>query len=258
MKKLSIFLIAALTFLAGWFSTAPASASGQLGFTVDCSGASGLGEVPAHTTYTWFVRLYDSGKESGTGLVIDKTWQGTVDGGDSGTAFAPDVTWPFTPSQGTSTDDSYYWVDVWNFGNGEHVFHAEGHFTCEPPPQAQPGTGTPGYWMNHPEAWPVDEITIGGVTYSKAEAIEYMKMPVKGDKTLTMFPALVSAKLNVLIGNDASCIADTISAADAWMAAYGPVGSGVKGSSQAWKDGEPLYLRLDDYNNGRLCAPHRD
>ena len=32
----------------------------------------------------------------------------------------------------------------------------------------------------------------------------------------------------------------------------------VKANSDAWDVGEPLYLMLDDYNNGYLCAPHRD
>lgn len=127
------------------------------------------------------------------------------------------------------------------------------------PPITPPGTGTPGYWKNHPEAWPVEEITIGDVTYSKEDAIGNMKNPGKGDKTYTMFRALVSAKLNVLIGNDDSCIADTISEADAWMVEYGPVGEDVRGNSNAWKCGEPLYEELDDYNNGKLpCASHRD
>jgi len=121
-----------------------------------------------------------------------------------------------------------------------------------------PGTGTPGYWMNHPEAWPVNQITIGGTTYTRYVAIVWMKMPVKGNKTLTMFPALVSAKLNVLAGNDDSCIKDTIAEADAWMAQHPVGGSKVKGNSTAWKEGEPLYFDLDDYNNGLLCAPHRD
>ena len=123
-----------------------------------------------------------------------------------------------------------------------------------------PGTGTPGYWMNHPEAWPGDVITIGGETYSKADAIQYMKMAVKKDKTFTMFPALVAAKLNVLIGNEDWCIPDTI-AADEWMATYGPVGSGVKagGKDSPWREGEPLYKALDKYNNGDLpCAISRD
>jgi len=123
-----------------------------------------------------------------------------------------------------------------------------------------PGTGTPGYWMNHPEAWPMDSITIGGETYSKDDAIDYMKMEVKGDKTFTMFPALVAAKLNVAIGNDDSCIPGTIEAADAWMAAH-PIGSGVKGGGEdsPWRDGEPLYKELDKYNNGELdCVSSRD
>jgi hypothetical protein len=121
-----------------------------------------------------------------------------------------------------------------------------------------PGTGTPGYWMNHPEAWPVPAITIGGRTYLMEEAIAFMRASVVGDKTLTMFPALVAAKLNVLIGNDATCISGTITAADAWMALY-PVGSNViAGKRSPWGVGEPLYLMLDNYNNGLLCAPHRD
>ena len=122
-----------------------------------------------------------------------------------------------------------------------------------------PGTGTPGYWKNHPDAWPVDDITIGGVTYTKDDAIGIMNTPEKGDKTYTMFRALVAAKLNVLIGSDGSCIIKTINDADAWMA-KNPVGSGVKagGKDSPWRDGEPLYEKLDDYNNGLLCAPPRE
>jgi hypothetical protein len=128
-------------------------------------------------------------------------------------------------------------------------------------PSPPPGTGTPGYWKNHPEAWPVKEITIGNVTYTKDEAIANMSKSEKGDKTYTMFRALVAAKLNVMVGNDNSCIADTIEDADEWMATNGPIGSGVKagGKKSPWRDGEPLYEELDDYNNGDLpCAKSRD
>jgi hypothetical protein len=133
-----------------------------------------------------------------------------------------------------------------------------GPFVLECPCGNGEGTGTPGYWMNHPEAWPVDEIKIGCVVYTKADAIAHMMASVSGDKTFTMFPALVAAKLNILIGTDPSCIADVIADADAWMCLYGPVGSGVAGSSMAWELGEPLYEMLDAYNNGELCAPSRD
>ena len=124
------------------------------------------------------------------------------------------------------------------------------------PPVTQVGAGTPGYWKNHPEAWPAS-ITIGGVTYTKAQALAIMDLP-DGDKTVTLFRSLVAATLNVLSGSDQSCIASTIASANDWMATYGPAGANVKASSLAWKLGEPLYRTLDNYNNGMLCAPSRD
>jgi hypothetical protein len=125
------------------------------------------------------------------------------------------------------------------------------------PSVEQPGTGTPGYWKNHPEAWPVNFISVGGITYTKEEALALLDKPGK-DKTLTMFSSLVPAMLNVKVGNDGSCVASTIIAADEWMKKYGPVGSGVHAASFAWKVGEPLHRQMDNYNNGMLCAPHRD
>jgi len=123
-------------------------------------------------------------------------------------------------------------------------------------PATSPGTGTLGYWKTHPQAWPVDAITIGGVTYTKAQAIEIMDIPGRGDKTYDMFRQLVAAKLNVMIGNNSACIEAVINAADTWMTTF-PLGSNVKSSSAAWVTGGPLHEQLDDYNNGRLCAPHR-
>lgn len=129
-----------------------------------------------------------------------------------------------------------------------------------------PGTATPGYWMTHPDAWEVDEICIGGVLYTKAAAIELMWEPTKGDKTLTMFPALVAAKLNALADNYTGCLVEVcdevltvtcvIARADCWLSANP---APVRASSDAWQNcGEGLYLALDAYNNGKLCVPSRD
>jgi len=125
-----------------------------------------------------------------------------------------------------------------------------------PTPVTGPGTGTPGYWANHPDAWPTNQIVIGGITYTKAAAIQLIQMSVTGDKRYTIFPSLVSAKLNVMIGNDSSCIASAIAMADAWWATYN--GSAVTAKSAAWKAIEPTQQTLDAYNNGLLCAPHRN
>jgi hypothetical protein len=128
-------------------------------------------------------------------------------------------------------------------------------------PTQGPGTGTPGYWKNHPDAWPAsvkaNGITVGGITYTRDQAI-YWLGKVGKDKTTTMLSSLVPAMLNVLVGNT-NCIAGTIAAANAWMTTYGPIGGngGIAASSYAWSVGEPLHQTMDAYNNGLLCAPHR-
>jgi len=124
-----------------------------------------------------------------------------------------------------------------------------------------PGVGTPGYWKNHPEAWPVGEITLGGVTYSKAEAIALMDQPVKKDKSITMFKAAVATYLNLADGNcSEDCNASGhLADADEWLTNF-PVGTGIKASSEAWQysHGEAIYWWLDAYNNGEKCAAPRD
>lgn len=102
----------------------------------------------------------------------------------------------------------------------------------------------------------MSEIQVGGITYTEALAIQNFKRSPSGDKRWTIFASLVSAKLNVLIGNDSSCIASDIAAADAWWATYHA--NIVTGSSAAWKLAQPYQLKLDAYNNGLLCAPARN
>ncbi|KPL12126.1 hypothetical protein AMJ85_01950 [candidate division BRC1 bacterium SM23_51] len=132
-------------------------------------------------------------------------------------------------------------------------------FSCGPCEcDGEPGcTHTHGYWKNHPDDWPVDELVVGGVLYTKAQLIAIISTSSSAGAEYTMMKQLVAAKLNLVAGSDPSCIAAWVLAADLWMAAY-PPGTGVSESSAAWLVGEPLKNRLDDYNNGRLCAPHCD
>jgi hypothetical protein len=120
-----------------------------------------------------------------------------------------------------------------------------------------PGTGTIGYWKTHPEAWPVSTITIGGVTYTRDQAIVLLGTPSRGDKSIDLFKQLVATKLNLITGNNPTCIYSTVTSADAWMAAH-PPGSNVSSSSAAWTQASPWHTQLDGYNNGQLCAPHRN
>jgi hypothetical protein len=117
-----------------------------------------------------------------------------------------------------------------------------------------PGTGTPGYWKNH--VWPVSFIDIGGIPYTREQALSYMGK-VSKDKTITLFSSLLAAKLNIEMGNPHGCIDVTIGTADTWMGTHLP-GSGVMASSADWQEIADEHEALDDYNNGRLCAPHRN
>lgn len=162
--------------------------------------------------------------------------------------------WPFRPDDNFGAVTPLYTGNV----NGTEKQALVRFYFDVVPDQPSPGTGTPGYWMNHPEAWPVEWLVIGGVTYTKDEAIAIMRMPTGTDMTYLLFQHLVAAILNVEIGNAASCISTAISEAQDWMTAH-PLGSGVMaGKKTAWSNGgEALKDLLDDYNNGLLCAPAR-
>lgn len=142
---------------------------------------------------------------------------------------------------------------------------------------------SPGFWKNHD--WPagISTITIGNdtvnVTYTQAQGQALMSLPVKGDKRLTLFKALMAAKLNDVLnpGIPNCCISSKIiPAADEWFAAHPippdlpddkhpiPGGTAVPASSPDWQDcecgcegphcgGESLYLQLEEYNDGDLC-----
>jgi len=209
--------------------------------------SDGTDTIEAYTDSSGFFYFYDVGIGSytlsiETSAIAPTAQPATANVGSDDTVDSDGM------STGTSSSVSFQQVSV--IGKVDYDF---GFYL----PEAQAlGTGTPGYWKNHPEAWP-DSIVIGGVTYDRDTAIYWLKRVGK-DKTTTMFSSLVSAKLNVLTGNVSWCVDATIAQADAWMAANGPVGSNVAASSPAWGEGQQLHTMLDDYNNGRLCAPHRN
>ena len=126
-----------------------------------------------------------------------------------------------------------------------------------------PGTGTPGYWKNHPEVWEAfDHWTYFGLPAdtTQEEVIDLLGRPTKGNKWNTLFKAAMAAKLNRVVacnrGACWDCVDDSFLKARKWLIEY--YDEDVKANSEAWKEAEPWYLELDAYNNGRLCAPPRD
>lgn len=127
----------------------------------------------------------------------------------------------------------------------------------------QPGAGTPKFWKQHKDLWPLRSLFIGHKQFSQEQALAHMNQAggddsavsaAAGDMTYEMFSAAVAGQLNVGAGNDATCIDQTLDAVDDWLAAN-PVGSGVGETDAAWQEATSLYATVTDYNLGQLCAP---
>ena len=112
-----------------------------------------------------------------------------------------------------------------------------------------------GFWMNHSEEWPVEEITIGEETYSKDEAIEILETPPAGDATYILAHQLIAAKLNILNDGDDQEIIQTLNAADLWLA---EIGLGNKPGKSDKKTGVELAGILENYNTGKIGPGHCD
>lgn len=108
---------------------------------------------------------------------------------------------------------------------------------------------TPGYWKNHPEAWPIESIMIGGITYTKAEALEILWMANAKDATYQLASHLIAAKLNVANGVTApTSVLNAIADADDFLENDYPLGTNPRGADREYA----LWLKdiLDNFNNG--------
>jgi hypothetical protein len=134
------------------------------------------------------------------------------------------------------------------------------------------------YWGENPEAWPVDEIEIGGETYESADAGSLFpdsgkkgkkgKKKSKGsnhDTSAALSQELLTTWLNVLSGADNSEIAETMEAADAWLIEFPPESNKKKKKSKKKskkskndKTGKELLKDLRDFNKGKTGPGHCD
>lgn len=119
--------------------------------------------------------------------------------------------------------------------------------------QAGDCTLTQGYWKNHEEAWPVSSLKLGNVTYSKAELLEILRTPVKGNGLISLAHQLIAAKLNVAAGADDADISASINAADDLIGDL-EVGADTLPTSET----SELVGKLDAFNNGNVGPGHCD
>ncbi|MGB5347215.1 MAG: sialidase family protein, partial [Woeseia sp.] len=111
--------------------------------------------------------------------------------------------------------------------------------------------------------WPVSEITLGGVTYTIAQAQELLGTKHRGDESIKLAYEVIAAKLNLLTGGGdpvdgfnpwlwAQDLNALIADAEAWFA-ENPVGSNPK--QQAKKAGQNIKKNIQEILQGSgSCA----
>lgn len=121
-------------------------------------------------------------------------------------------------------------------------------------------TFTWGYWKTHDgsgpqaNAWPVASLSLGSVSYNKAELQSILGAPVAGNGLISLAHQLIAAKLNIANGADPTAIAATITAADALIGSkvVPPVGSGYLKPNAV----SALVTALDNFNSGVTGPGH--
>jgi len=110
-----------------------------------------------------------------------------------------------------------------------------------------------GYWKNHPDQWPVIQLRLGNVNYTKQQLLSILNQPTRGNGLVSLAGQEILAKLNIANGAAGSCIQQTLANTDAMIGnlVVPPVGTGFLAPAVV----SALAGTLSDYNVGRLCAP---
>ncbi len=117
------------------------------------------------------------------------------------------------------------------------------------PAQLQGCTRTQGFWKNKPEEWPVNNLTLGTVNYTKAQLLSILQQQVEGNGLISLSHQLIATKLNDAAGTTVpASVAIAVVDADEMIGGrvVPPVGSGSLSTNAT----SSLTSILDTYNNG--------
>jgi hypothetical protein len=115
-------------------------------------------------------------------------------------------------------------------------------------------TYTQGYWKNHSDAWPVQNLTLGTINYPQVQLLQIFNQPAAGNGSISLAHQLIAAKLNIANGADPSAIQSAISSADSLIGALvvPPIGNGFLSPDVT----STLTNALDNYNMGVTSPGH--
>ncbi len=103
---------------------------------------------------------------------------------------------------------------------------------------------SPGYWKNHAELWPVDDLEIGGVRYDAMALLDLLNSGGSG-ASRKLARQLVATRLDLEVGSDPA-ILPTVEQADLFLIDF-PPGSRPTGADR--QTANALKNILDAYNN---------
>ena len=246
MKK-AVFL--SLIVMLSALVAGPASAThfNNPVLNADCEGWSVSGEVVLgyeSNTLTYYVELYE-------GMTLIEEYTGSEDflkSMDPSPLFSYSGMWS---SELCGEYMAKVMLEVTSGGQIQATEELTVTFVCECPPPSDECTGTPGYWKNHRDMWPVDELMVGGQLFTKMELIEIFNWPANQFKQIKLFHHLVAAKLNFIKGATYEGIEDAISAADDFLVMY-PLGSEIDNTARKMIDG--LKAPLEMFNESAPCG----
>lgn len=241
--RMKIIALCSLLALMGLAAPASATFWGTFEGSADCEGYSFTGTFI--TTLTSFDVDYSVSLVQGTTTLA--TVAGTQTVAIPGLTFTLAGPWGLELCGDYTVSGSYH---IRTADNDTRTFEAA--FTCDCPDQ-DACHFTPGFWKNHPEAWPVTSVTLGGVTYTQAEALVILSMPVRGDVTIILAHHLIAAILNVANGAS-DAINDAIDDANDFLTAH-PLYSDPSGDART--EANDIHMELADYNEVG-CPPEME
>jgi hypothetical protein len=108
------------------------------------------------------------------------------------------------------------------------------------------------YFRDHPQSWLVENVQIGGLAYSKAEAMAVLEMEGE-DVRVRVFQEFMAVLLNILRGADYTAIEGSLDQASQWLGRYRLDLQVPEGERE---QGVQLVQALADFNLGMVGPGH--
>lgn len=107
-----------------------------------------------------------------------------------------------------------------------------------------------GYWRNHPNEWPVNNLTLGTVNYTKAQLLQILGQSTQGNGLVSMAKQFIATLLNVANGASPTPIQSRINQAHALIGnkVVPPIGADFLTPSST----SSTTNKFDDFNNGKI------